>query len=1491
MVKPLKVRDDHPRELSHPECAICSYGLNNVEHKFYAAAYADSGKLIESVEEFIAVVGHGWYGHRLCCDFDEPQEVHNVTNHFGHVRRVRLSNEKAVVSGYNTEASSRRRRRDNSTSGSSLAEFIQQPPTCLPLLSVNPLFNPYNDILTPAGSATRSLLAFPYFVQTGVSCSSHGVANGACTVTLNQAFTTTTSLSYSISDSQSNSLTNSIGTSHTVGESSEAMTSVSDTLEHSNTFTHTSSQGGSQSNTWSEALTKTSESQTNWQKTHSKDQQKSVNVGHDVNYQQSHSQESGTSSSDTDGWDTKASLSGTVSATENFLVGSATESFTASAEVGASGSHTDGSSHSVTDSSSSGRSDNLNVGRQLGSSDSSTRGGSRSDSISDAVTNSATSETNWQTSDSYASGNSQSHTVGSSNTYGTSKSLTNELQKSYQTAQSIDTSHSTSNETSTTFSISIQAPLGDKATVNVAYLAQADFQQVPFICKQNGQNVIMKADIADLSRSNTSSTALVLLDADAKYSYSQLNDNDLTTATAANSFTSDNIILVNQQTTGGSDITGGKMLIMSTANYEVWLTGFGSMYVKQKDINGRIGQKLWHTHTNVQRTTDTKVNNVLYNKGSTRLLIDDMGHILIQVDNMFNNIGVTPYNYTYDDSDTRETITDTFVTVWSNVPKHMMFQVGIKGKGYTLVLEEFPSNLNTAQNWNLVLYDGGGSKVWCATSAKCNWAGSTGYRFPRNYLLPTDYPTDAVEKSQDGPTYPHNYLNPAYNLTVVKPSVHISENQRCGPILSSGQGLTSPNGRFKLILDWSGNLIFKDGVRTMWETYSANLSFAQPPYTLALSNRGSLYVSDKLGGLIVNSVLENNIPRNSNLNITDQGELQVFGTDGRQIWTSFDLLNPGLSGWRTWNERKTFCYARCSTCLPKQPPSFNMLYSNGSDFTPWTAYLKAGQTLPPVSGNDSLVVTNTSVSIGNCSLFQTDSSKLVQGMILTISGTGRLSYIDVNSTVALWQIGTFYTGVEPFTVSVEDSVLTIRDSTGVVTTKYSTCASVPTPITPVPISTGHVVIPKTDISGFVISNATLPFKTFQDCSKACEANPKCDWWNANPDLGCFLKQTNKSQSNVYTWFMNTNGSIAGDIPQYDMASNLQPTQDLFPQDCYNKCAATPGCHWVNFHYTKYNGKVACSLKQAPDAVNGTTGIPRSHGPETSCSGNAQYRALPGVDVSKVGDIAIVDNVISACECAKQCEGNSTCDFYSYGDNKCYLKQTTRQSGIYTWFIHSNGPLVGDIPGFDMYSSALSSSSPQSCLSTCINTPNCHWVNFKYNADQSSVSCWPKQGNSTASRVLGYAGAGGYASFEGFDTLAMSYAVNGTVGISAGSVRECSRLCSADIRCGWSTFISANNTCYLNTPTTKTAVTTQFRESVNSIPGDIFGYDLSPTYKLSSSALCAAKCSSTPNCQWFNFYSTYANSNTIPSCYLKQGNVTAGHSIVYNFVDLLAASSV
>ncbi|KAJ3330378.1 Structural maintenance of chromosomes protein 3 [Blyttiomyces sp. JEL0837] len=1461
--KQTKRRDDktNDRDLSDPHCYVCSYGRDNIEHKFYAVAYADTGKLIETVEEFTQVVGHGFLGHRLCCDDDAPQDAYNITNHFGQIRTVRLITDKSVVQDNSHTSSARRDTKENVT------QFVQQPPACVPLLSVNPLFNPYSELLTPPGSATRGLLAFPYKINRTVTCNADAPA--PCQVQITDTYTTTSSLSYSVTDSKSNSFTNSVGSTSTVGSSTEAMQSISDTLEKSNSFTHTDSQGGSQSQTWSDALTKTSESQTNWQRTHGTDTQNSVNVGQDVNFQQSHANEDTTSSSDQTGWDTKASVSGTTSVEENFLVGKASESVTVSAEVGASGSHTDGRQSSVTDSTSQGISNSINTGRQMGSSDSSTFGGSRSDSISDAVTNSATSEQNWQASNSYASGNSQSHTVGSSNSYGTSKSLSSELQKTFSTAQTIDTTNGGSTDKGYSQSISITIPLAPGTNAEVAYMTSALFTQIPWICKQNGQNTIITTEMADVSK-QTTSTALVLVKSNQDLAAFQFTDNYLTGATSTNSLASGLYIPVNQESTAGTDVTGGKKMIMSTTNYEVWLSGFGSMSVKRKDADGKVGVTLWSTHTNVQRTTDQLVNGIWYNKGTVRLLINDLGHMLIQADNMFNNIGVTPYNYTYYDTDKRQNVTDTFVTLWSNVPKHMMVQVGIKKTGYTLILEEFPATSGTT--WNLVLYDGGGSKIWCATSAGCNWSGSTGYRFPRSYLLPTDFPTDAVDPQQDDASYPHNYLNPAYNLTVINPAIHISENQRCGPILTSGQGITSPNGRFKLILDWSGNLIFKDGVRTMWETLTSNVHFAQPPYQLQLSNRGSLYVTDKWGGLIVTSLVQTSIVRNSRLNITDQGELQIFGTDGRQIWTSFDLINPDLSGWKAWNTRKTFCYPGCKTCLPKQPPTITGLYSNGSDFTPFTGYLKAGQTLAPVSGNDSLTVTNTTVSIGSCDIYRNATNAgLIAGMILTISGTGRLSFIDANATNATWQIGTLNTGVEPFSVTVENSILTIRDSNGTVTSKTSCDVAIP----------NNEIFAGFDIPYFDLSYIAATTKA--GCAAACDANSTCTWWNWQSDRGCYLKQTDKSDKNLwYTWFVNGTGAISGNIGAgVDLRTSFVASS---PVACHAACQSTVGCHWVSYQYTSFNQQVRCFVKQASKSdVGFVTGYSLKPRGTTTID---MFTALANVDIQSA-NLTSFNNVQSVRDCSQRCQANTACDFFVFDlpAQLCLLKQTTKPvqpRSRFTWFPHANGPFFGDLGGYDLPgSAAFDTASPSSCIQSCMSTVGCHWINYMP-YDDGRVKCWLKQGQQNG-RFTGYLSSGGVVQRSDMDIPNYDVAL-----VAANNATQCGQICAADSRCAWANFVPGAG-CYEKAPSKKANMFMQFRESVEPFPGDVPGYDLANAYFVASSgAACYLKCYNNPQCDWVNYDATNAAFSSVP-CWLKQGTASTGFDEALTRVYVLLSS--
>jgi hypothetical protein len=101
--------------------------------------------------------------------------------------------------------------------------------------------------------------------------------------------------------------------------------------------------------------------------------------------------------------------------------------------------------------------------------------------------------------------------------------------------------------------------------------------------------------------------------------------------------------------------------------------------------------------------------------------------------------------------------TETYTIIWSNVPKHMRYQIGTLRTGYNLILEETVT-IGTP-SVDLVLYDGGGSIIWCALS--CNSPVSAGFRFPDNFLIPTDFQTYLNEQDTGCiDQTPHNTLDP-----------------------------------------------------------------------------------------------------------------------------------------------------------------------------------------------------------------------------------------------------------------------------------------------------------------------------------------------------------------------------------------------------------------------------------------------------------------------------------------------------------------------------------------------------------------------------------------------------------------------------------------------------------------------------------------------------------------------------------------------------------
>ena len=273
----------------------------------------------------------------------------------------------------------------------------------------------------------------------------------------------------------------------------------------------------------------------------------------------------------------------------------------------------------------------------------------------------------------------------------------------------------------------------------------------------------------------------------------------------------------------GQILTAGNQLISKT-----------NMYILKLNLNGALtltqGQtKIWSNEMGIfiNETKQTEhINNI-------RVRINEKGHLVEEVKGrlLFSNFN----NNTYRSNE--------WVVVWSSAPIHHNVTIGIfktpdNHKSYRMVLEE---------SGNLMLYDAVGALIWCSES-KCNHR--FGYQFPEVYLVPTNMITPFIENDK------HNSIDSnVYRAN--KSSIQSLSKKNCdSAFLMSNEAIVSPNGRFKLILEESGNLIIKDEYRTMWESSSGFLPFAEGPFQLILSPFGYLHVLDKNKLIVWNAIVD-----------------------------------------------------------------------------------------------------------------------------------------------------------------------------------------------------------------------------------------------------------------------------------------------------------------------------------------------------------------------------------------------------------------------------------------------------------------------------------------------------------------------------------------------------------------------------------------------------------------------------------------------------------
>jgi hypothetical protein len=250
----------------------------------------------------------------------------------------------------------------------------------------------------------------------------------------------------------------------------------------------------------------------------------------------------------------------------------------------------------------------------------------------------------------------------------------------------------------------------------------------------------------------------------------------------------------------------------------------------------------------------------------------------------------------------------------SSVPIHQNVTIGIfkspdNQKSYKLVLED---------SGDLNLYDAIGALIWCGVDPKCKHR--FGYKFPEMYLVPINIITPWVENDR------HNSISSLIKKVNIT-SLH-SLDSNCNSTLFNNQAIVSPNGRFKLVLEYSGNLIIKDNYRTMWESASGFLPYAEAPMQLVLSATGNLLILDKNMLIVWSSV--NDFLNASNpfkMELLDTGVLTVSDKNKLVVWESSPIRN--LSFGNTFFIKMKYRFKKCHLDDPERQKVVKELKSNG----------------------------------------------------------------------------------------------------------------------------------------------------------------------------------------------------------------------------------------------------------------------------------------------------------------------------------------------------------------------------------------------------------------------------------------------------------------------------------------------------------------------------------------------------------------------------------
>lgn len=313
------------------------------------------------------------------------------------------------------------------------------------------------------------------------------------------------------------------------------------------------------------------------------------------------------------------------------------------------------------------------------------------------------------------------------------------------------------------------------------------------------------------------------------------------------------------------------LMVSENLHYRLVLLSDGNLVIK------RYQEIMWQTEMN------------FFTNFTTRIRINEKGHLIQETKDLYTN--------TYPDYRSQE-----WITVWSSAPINHNVTIGVpfdNGKSYILLL---------SKSGILNLYDAVGALIWC-TDIDCKHR--FGYKFPEVYLLPIlsneSYFSTPYEDNR------HNSITP--NILKLDNVVEkmFSLNTVCTGLPSNKAIVVSPNQRYKMYLEESGNLVIKDGTRTMWESVSAYMPYAVGPYELVLAPTGHLVIRSSNDYMIWSTLLKNRtIDSNYKMQLLDDGRLTVEDEDSIEVWESSPLreMSTGVTYYKPIEYKFVPCHGK-----------------------------------------------------------------------------------------------------------------------------------------------------------------------------------------------------------------------------------------------------------------------------------------------------------------------------------------------------------------------------------------------------------------------------------------------------------------------------------------------------------------------------------------------------------------------------------------------------